>query len=194
MGSRRGVGGGIPTHAIILPSVGPPGWGLATRRRAATTRWASEDGSRGADEDEDADEAILDVSYLSTRSWGVPWEGNLVVTGFLLWLGVFFAVGLFLAPELATLLHLRFTDPDALSDRAYFLLLDQVCETIAGLGLVYVLTRPYEPLPPKLFRISAARPFDARDGWLLWALIGIVASLFSVAIRFCQSVLCFSHS
>ncbi len=126
---------------------------------------------------------LFDLSILSASKWEVPWGGKTLALGFGAWVFLFLGIGLLLAPSLATsVFHLDFADPSASDDKAYFLLLDQSLELGAGLGLIWLITRPYAPLPGDLFRFSLARPFDRRDGWLLWALIGIAAGFLGVGL------------
>ena len=125
---------------------------------------------------------IFDLSLLLDAKWDVPWGGKVLATGFLSWSFVFLGIGIFLAPALANSLHLDLTGTGSPDDKAYFLLLDQTCELAAGLGLIWLVTRPYAPLPRDLFRFSLDRPFDRRDGWLLWGLIGIAGGVVGVGV------------
>jgi len=123
---------------------------------------------------------LLDLSILADTKFDVPWGGKVLATGFLAWAFLFLGIGVFVAPSLAGLLHLDFADAGSPDDKAYFLLLDQTCELVVGLGLIWLVTRPYSPLPKDLFRFSLEKPFDRRDGWLLWALIGMLGGFLGV--------------
>ena len=123
------------------------------------------------------------MSILSSTKWDVPWGGKVLAVGFLVWIFLFLGIGLVVAPALASYFHLNFADAGGpADDKAYFLLLDQTCELVAGLGLIWVITRPYSPLPKDLFKISIEKPFNKRDGWLLWGLIGIASGFVGVGV------------
>jgi membrane protease YdiL (CAAX protease family) len=47
---------------------------------------------------------------------------------------------------------------------------------------VWLVTKPFAPLPQDLFQFSLDKPMNRRDGWLLWALIGIAAGFAGVGV------------
>lgn len=125
---------------------------------------------------------IFDLSILATTKFDVPWGGKVLATGFASWAFLFLGIGLIVAPSAADFLHINFTDSSSPSDKAYFLLLDQTFELVAGLGLIWLVTKPFSPLPEDLFQFSFQNPMNRRDGWLLWALIGIVGGFAGVGV------------
>ena len=171
--ARRLRGGAFPSAA-----------GTAALRRTASIR-----GRRIRSKGEDAAEpggvgksGLLDVSILSETKWDVPWGGKVLAGGFFSWFVMFLGIGIFVAPALASILHLDFTAAGSPDDKAYFLLVDQTCELVAGLGLIWLITRPYAPLSDDLFKISFDDPFGKREGWLLWSIIGIAGGFAGVGI------------
>lgn len=53
----------------------------------------------------------------------------------------------------------------------------QALETVAGLAVIYLTVRPYMPLPDDLFKYSIEGPFRKPRGWVLWAILGLIACI-----------------
>ncbi|GJP45766.1 hypothetical protein CLOM_g5105 [Closterium sp. NIES-68] len=91
------------------------------------------------------------------------------------WISSFIFVGI--AVQLACLklgwTPWRGTDLD---DEALFLLINQSVRTATGLGIVWFVARPYQPLPSDLFHFGFEDPFSCRKGWLSWAGVGVLAA------------------
>ncbi|KAK9862723.1 hypothetical protein WJX84_008837 [Apatococcus fuscideae] len=62
------------------------------------------------------------------------------------------------------------------TDKALYALVNQVLETLAGLGIVYLATRKFMPLSPDLLRYDFREPFAKPRGWLAWGLLGVLLS------------------
>lgn len=93
-----------------------------------------------------------------------------------LWAGSFVAVGLAALPLLRA-----YAGPEGFAslsqyDKAVFALINQILETGAGLGVIWFIVSSFQPLPPDVLKISLKDPFKKPDGWLAWALLGVVLS------------------
>jgi membrane protease YdiL (CAAX protease family) len=102
----------------------------------------------------------------------------------LAWAASFAAVGLLGVPLALQALGVSPTgglSALAPGDKAVVLLANQVVETVVGVAIIRGALRPYEPLPADVLRFDTARPFARRDGWLTWAIIGLLAAPLAIA-------------
>lgn len=70
----------------------------------------------------------------------------------------------------------------SLDEKAEILFVDQSITTAAVLGVLYGITRTFQPVPEDLFRYDLKEPFNLQRGWLLWAGIGLIGALLAVAV------------
>ena len=50
------------------------------------------------------------------------------------------------------------------------------------MGIIWLVTRSYQPLKDDWFKIDFADPFDKERGWLTWGIIGYFATFFAVGV------------
>jgi membrane protease YdiL (CAAX protease family) len=106
----------------------------------------------------------------------VPWGGKETVGGMAAWAGSFVGVGLLSLPLLAALAGPAGFASLSQQDKALFALGNQIVETAVGLGVIALVVRRFEPLPPDVLKYSLAGPFRKPDGWLAWGLLGVLCS------------------
>ncbi|MED6121646.1 hypothetical protein PIB30_032187 [Stylosanthes scabra] len=126
----------------------------------------------------DTKESGLDWPIL--RRWEVPWEWQtLSLTSLACGLG-FVLTGLVEATALPYL-GIR---PELLTmdEKAELLFLDQGITTAVVLGIIYATVSTFQPLPQDFFKYDLRDPFSLQKGWLLWAGIGLVAAIASIAL------------
>ncbi|CAI5468811.1 unnamed protein product [Closterium sp. Yama58-4] len=63
-----------------------------------------------------------------------------------------------------------------LNDEALFLLINQSVRTASGIAIVWLVARPFQPLPTDLFHWGFEDPFSCRKGWLSWAGVGVLTA------------------
>ena len=177
--------GRLPRRSLLLlpaPAASPPGQANLERSRSpARSPKKKSGGGGGDDEDEDEDDGSSLALFrlaLYTRPWdGITWSGPRLAGGMLAWAASFAAVGLVGVP-----LALKAAGAGGglaglgPGDKAVVLLANQVVETVVGIAIVRATLAPFAPLSEDVFRVDVARPFALRDGWLTWALIGLVAA------------------
>lgn len=69
-----------------------------------------------------------------------------------------------------------------LDDKAEILFAGQFTVTAVVLGVVYGITNSFQPLPDDLFRYDLKEPFNLRNGWFLWAGIGLGGAIIAIAV------------
>ncbi|KAK7317991.1 hypothetical protein RJT34_02676 [Clitoria ternatea] len=114
------------------------------------------------------------------RRWEVPWEWQTVsLTSLACGLG-FLLTGL----VEATALPYLGIKPDLLSldEKAEILFFDQSITTAVILGIIYGVANTFQPLPEDFFKYDWRQPFNLQKGWLLWAGIGLVGAILSIAL------------
>ncbi|XP_020255051.1 uncharacterized protein LOC109832007 [Asparagus officinalis] len=85
--------------------------------------------------------------------------------------------------EASALPYLGFQGGDvSLDEKAEILFAGQFTVTAVVLGVVYGITNRFQPLPDDLFRYDWKEPFSLRNGWLLWAGIGLGGAIIAVAL------------
>ncbi|KAJ8441335.1 hypothetical protein Cgig2_024847 [Carnegiea gigantea] len=70
----------------------------------------------------------------------------------------------------------------ALAVGEYVLESSAIVTTAAVLGVLFSLTKTFQPLPDDLCRYDLREPFDLDRGWLLWAAIGLAGALGAIAV------------
>ncbi|GBG91247.1 hypothetical protein CBR_g52133 [Chara braunii] len=124
--------------------------------------------------------------------WSIPWSGGSTALGMVGWLLSFVVTGYgvtLAAMKLGLTRSQLNMDPDA---QALFLLVNQSVQTIVGVLAITLVVKPFEPLPEDLFVFDVRRPrFRLKDGWLLWAGIGLAGAV--VAVQVSSQVVSFFH-
>ncbi|XP_039126359.1 uncharacterized protein LOC120262334 [Dioscorea cayenensis subsp. rotundata] len=114
------------------------------------------------------------------KRWDVPWQWQTVVL-------TMFACGLSFALtgllEAAVLPYLGFRAGEvSLDEKAEIVFVGQFAVTTVVLGVVYAITNSFQPLPDDVFRYDLKEPFNLRNGWLLWATIGLLSAFSAIAL------------
>ncbi|KAM5567187.1 hypothetical protein ABKV19_015348 [Rosa sericea] len=114
------------------------------------------------------------------KRWDVPWEWQTVSLTSLACGLSFVLTGLV---EAAVVPYLGLSIQDlSLDEKAEFLLVAQGVTTAAILGVLYTVAGKFQPLPQDIYRYDWREPFSLQRGWLLWAGIGLVGAVASVAL------------
>ncbi|CAL5081425.1 unnamed protein product [Urochloa decumbens] len=114
------------------------------------------------------------------RRWDVPWEWRTVVLT-MVGCGVSFVLtGLV---EQSTLQYVGFKAVEAtIDEKAEILFLGQLSVTLVVLGVIFGITNTFRPFPDDVFRYDIKEPFKLRNGWLLWAGVGLFGAIISIAL------------
>ncbi|KAI4314163.1 hypothetical protein L6164_027098 [Bauhinia variegata] len=114
------------------------------------------------------------------RRWEVPWEWQ---TASLLSLacGLSFVLSGLLEATAIPYLGIRFEDL-SLDEKAEIFFVDQSITTVAVLGVLYGIVNTYQPLPEDFFKFDLREPFNLQKGWLLWAGIGLLGAIITIAL------------
>ena len=109
---------------------------------------------------------LLRWSLYATQRWDVPWSGKQTAITMFAWLASFVAVGASLAPLAAAALGAPYLGALSAQDKSLFLLVNQIVETAAGLGIVRATASKYpaSELPRDLLRVDFRRPFSFDQG------------------------------
>ena len=181
---RRAPSAGRPIARRCRPVARPLPTCLATPQRTADRGKApGKGGGRpdGGDDDDDGTSLALFRWALYTRPWDVPWGGRETAGVMLGWAAAFVATGVAVGPLFLRALGAVSPADLSASDKALYLLVNQIAETVVGLTIVYKGVDKFRPLPGDVLVTDPARPFARRDGWLTWALLTAVASPFAIA-------------
>ncbi|XP_042459870.1 uncharacterized protein LOC122043362 isoform X1 [Zingiber officinale] len=120
------------------------------------------------------------VKWLVLRRWDVPWSWQTITLTMMACGLSFVLTGLV---EASLLPYLGFQGREvSLDEKAELLFAGQFSVTAVVLGVMYGITKSFEPLPDDLFCYDLRRPFELRDGWLLWAGIGFIGALLAIAL------------
>lgn len=69
-----------------------------------------------------------------------------------------------------------------IDEKAGILFLGQLSVTAIVLGVIFSITNTFRPFPDDIFRYDIKEPFKLRNGWLLWAGIGLFGAVISIAL------------
>ncbi|XP_074574374.1 uncharacterized protein LOC141830831 isoform X2 [Curcuma longa] len=120
------------------------------------------------------------VKWPALRRWDVPWSWQTITLTMMACGLSFVLTGLV---EASLLPYLGFQGREvSLDEKAELLFAGQFSVTAVVLGVMYGITKSFEPLPDDLFCYDLRRPFELRDGWLLWAGIGFMGALLAIAL------------
>eukprot|EP00249_Psilotum_nudum_P006140 c19484_g1_i1 orf=521-1747(-) len=115
------------------------------------------------------------------KRWDVPWDGKTVVVTMIGFGASFLLTGLALSILAAQFGYGRrqFWDLD---DQAVFILINQLLQTIVGIGVVDFCISRYKPLQNDLFNYGWENPFDFNRGWLIWGGVGVAGGAAAVLL------------
>ncbi|KGN51910.1 uncharacterized protein LOC101219539 [Cucumis sativus] len=114
------------------------------------------------------------------RRWDVPWEWPTVSLTSLA-CGLSFIVTGLVESAAIPYLGIRIEEL-SLDEKAEILFLDQGITTVTVLGILYSIANTFQPLPDDLYRYDIRDPLNLQRGWLLWAAVGLVGALASIAV------------
>ncbi|XP_058096493.1 uncharacterized protein LOC131242105 [Magnolia sinica] len=112
--------------------------------------------------------------------WDVPWKWQTVVLTMIA-CGLSFVLTGLVVTSVAPYIGLQ-SGNLSLDEKAEILFVDQFIVTAVILGVVYGLTNSFQPLPDDIFCYKWKEPFNLRNGWFLWAGVGIVGALLAIAL------------
>jgi uncharacterized protein len=171
-------------------------------KRSTATAWGKKKVAVPADPEEPQQEGwgLLDLQAYN-RKWDVPWGPITTIAGLGAWALSFAAVGFYVVPKLYLLSNLDLRNATA-TDKATYTLVIQTLQTVAGIGVIRFFADRYRSPTPadpssgsaaagngvspsekaddELFNYSPLQPFRSPNGWLFWAIIGMVAAPFVV--------------
>ena len=118
---------------------------------------------------------------LYTKRWDVPWGAPTVLLGVCGWAAVFACTGFVLLPFVEAFAGgpVRTLLP---AQQATAVLAIQAAETGLGLFFVYLVVRPFSPLPEEWFRVDASAPLSPENGWFVWSAAGYVAAFGAIGL------------
>eukprot|EP01024_Parvocaulis_polyphysoides_P027033 TRINITY_DN24580_c0_g1_i3.p1 TRINITY_DN24580_c0_g1~~TRINITY_DN24580_c0_g1_i3.p1 ORF type:complete len:354 (-),score=23.99 TRINITY_DN24580_c0_g1_i3:309-1340(-) len=123
---------------------------------------------------------ITDVE-LYQQGWDIPWGMTRTGVTMLVWVVTFVSTGLITIPVVEILLGYQpFSQIDSQA-RAVVTLADQLFCTLVGLQVIRYSVKDKRSESDELFKISLDNPFGRPDGWLVWALLGIVLAPLVIA-------------
>ncbi|GAB4839999.1 hypothetical protein Ancab_020709 [Ancistrocladus abbreviatus] len=114
------------------------------------------------------------------QRWDVPWPWQTISLTSLA-CGISFVLTGLVETAVVPYLGLQIGEL-SLDEKAELLFVDQTITTAVVLGVLFSLTKSFQPLPDDLFRYDLREPFDLRKGWLLWAGIGLFGALGTIAL------------
>ncbi|XP_057530687.1 uncharacterized protein LOC130809075 [Amaranthus tricolor] len=114
------------------------------------------------------------------KRWDVPWPWQTISLTSLA-CGISFVVTGLIETQALPNLGLNIGDL-TLDEKAELLFLDQSITTAAVLGVLFSLTKSFQPLPDDLYRYDLKEPFNLQKGWLLWAGIGLAGALGAIVL------------
>ncbi|XP_074571283.1 uncharacterized protein LOC141827852 [Curcuma longa] len=126
------------------------------------------------------DKQVSEVKWRVLHRWDVPWSWPTIT---LTMLACGLSVLLTGSLEASLLPYFGFEGREmSLDQKAELLFAGQLSVTAVVLGVIFGITKSFEPLPNDLFRYDLTKPFDLGDGWLLWAGIGLLGALIAIAV------------
>ncbi|XP_021757584.1 uncharacterized protein LOC110722622 [Chenopodium quinoa] len=117
-------------------------------------------------------EAAASVFRAIGDRWNVPWTGETILQVMLLWIASFWFVGSWMMPFAA---HIAGFSKESLTYRgqAFYSLLTDVTEGLAGIAILHRCLSRFRPLPPGWFKFSLKGNwhFDVALGCLMFPLV-----------------------
>lgn len=114
------------------------------------------------------------------KRWDVPWQWQTISLTSLA-CGVSFVLTGLIATAALPYLGIQMTEL-SLDQKAEILFVDQAITTAVILSTLYGITKSFEGLPKDVYQYDLREPFNIQRGWLLWAGIGLVGAVTSVAL------------
>ncbi|KAD2393672.1 hypothetical protein E3N88_40649 [Mikania micrantha] len=114
------------------------------------------------------------------QQWDVPWEWYTVSLTSLACGLSFVLTGLI---ESVALPYLGFQIGElSLDEKAEILFFDQAFATAVVLATLYSITNTSKQNPDDIYRYDWRDPFSLQNGWLLWAIVGLVGALITISL------------
>ncbi|KAL8224486.1 hypothetical protein R6Q57_019961 [Mikania cordata] len=114
------------------------------------------------------------------QQWDVPWEWYTVSLTSLACGLSFVLTGLI---ESVALPYLGFQIGElSLDEKAEILFFDQAFATAVVLATLYSITNTSKQNPNDIYRYDWRDPFSLQNGWLLWAIVGLVGALITISL------------
>ncbi|KAK3123509.1 hypothetical protein QOZ80_8AG0632000 [Eleusine coracana subsp. coracana] len=155
----------------------------AARRTGSMGRFAcrcSYDAENGPPSPPPDKEKSLGDEWPVLRRWDVPWEWPTISLTMVACAVSFLLTGMV---EQSILEQLGYQAADAtLDEKAEVLFLGQFTTTTVVLGSIFGITSTFRPFSDDIFRYEFKEPFNLRNGWLLWAGIGIFVAIIAIAV------------
>nr|CAD1826438.1 unnamed protein product [Ananas comosus var. bracteatus] len=114
------------------------------------------------------------------RRWDVPWEWPTVSLTMLACAVSFVLTGL-VGSSVLPYLGLQ-GGGATLDEIAEILFAGQFSVTAVVLGVIFGITNTFQPFSDDIFRYDLKEPFKLQNGWLLWAVIGLVGALIAISL------------
>ncbi|XP_073145204.1 uncharacterized protein [Henckelia pumila] len=120
------------------------------------------------------------LNWQILKQWDVPWNWQTISLTSLACGLSFVLTGLI---EAATIPFSGIKIEElSLDEKAEILFVDQTIATAVVLGVLFSLTKSYNPLPDEIYRYDLKEPFNLKKGWLLWAGIGLGGAIAAIAL------------
>ncbi|XP_042420061.1 uncharacterized protein LOC122008409 isoform X1 [Zingiber officinale] len=153
---------------------------LASTIASTACFFSADDEQRPASSGDEQFAQVSEVKWRVLHRWDVPWSWS-TITLTILACGLSVLLTGSLEASLLPYFGLEGREI-SLDQKAELLFAGQLSVTAVVLGVIFGITKSFEPLPNDLFRYNLTKPFDLRDGWLLWAGIGLLGALIAIAL------------
>lgn len=149
---------------------------ISSKNRAQTSPEEKEAvlSDKDADLPNDADDSfkIFDLDLYSSQL-EAPWGLKNSILGMVGWGASFLLVGLAFIPLAKVAGPGGFVDLSQ-QEKSMFALVNQIVETAVGIGVIVTSSGAFYNQIPSVLRLDISGPFRKPDGWLFWALGGIL--------------------
>lgn len=132
----------------------------------------------GLDEPDIVENDVDSFNFFDLKSYSskleAPWGPKNSVLGMAGWGASFVLVGLAFIPIARFAAGPGGFVDLSQQDKSIFALINQIVETMVGIGVITTSAGTFYNKTPSVLRLNTEGPFRKPDGWLVWALIGVL--------------------
>ncbi|KAK8936538.1 hypothetical protein KSP39_PZI012812 [Platanthera zijinensis] len=139
------------------------------------------------------------AQWVILKPWDVPWDWKVTTFVMMPYIMSIFLTGIVESARQqgapGSYMENMFVQLNNTDELAIKIFMDQLLKSMAKLLVLYIFVRPHQPFPEDIFSLDWGSPFNATNGWILWAVGGLsIACLVAFLIKVLISGLYAGHA